>query len=46
VSGRVILITPAQGFFNTIYPGTIARGVYFVQVDTDAGRKVTKVFVK
>ena len=46
VSGRVILSTSVQGFFHTIYPGNIARGVYFVEVDTDAGRKVTKVFVK
>ncbi|HWK04220.1 MAG TPA: S8 family peptidase [Puia sp.] len=46
VSGKIILSTEAHGFFNTLYPGNIARGVYFVQVDTDAGRKVIKVFVK
>jgi len=45
-SGRVILNTEAHGLLNIISPGGVARGVYFVRVDTDAGRKVIKVFVK
>jgi hypothetical protein len=46
VSGRIILSMSAHGFLNTLSPGGVARGVYFVRVDTDAGRKVVKVFVK
>jgi hypothetical protein len=45
-SGRIILSTVAHGLYNTLSPGNLAKGVYFVQVDTDAGRKVVKVFVK
>jgi hypothetical protein len=45
-SGRIILSTEAHGLFNTLPAGGVSRGVYFVQVDTDAGRKVIKVFVK
>jgi hypothetical protein len=45
-SGRILLSTVAHGLYNTLSPGNLAKGVYFVQVDTDAGRKVVKVFVK
>lgn len=46
VSGRVIIRSDAHGNFNTLQPGNLARGIYFVRVDTDAGSKVVKVFVK
>jgi hypothetical protein len=45
-SGRIILSTIAHGLYNTLSPGLLTKGIYFVQVDTDAGRKVVKVFVK
>ncbi|HTI06989.1 MAG TPA: S8 family serine peptidase [Puia sp.] len=46
VSGRVVMSVGAHGLLNTLRPGGIARGVYFVRVETEAGSKVVKVFVK
>lgn len=46
VSGRLIVRMDAHGTFNTLQPGNLARGIYFVRVDTEAGSKVCKVFVK
>jgi Subtilase family/Secretion system C-terminal sorting domain len=46
VSGRTILQMDVHGFLNTVPMDAIAKGIYLVIVDTDAGRQVQKVFVK
>ena len=46
VSGRQVFQTDAHGYFNTLLLPALARGIYFLSVDTDAGRKVERVFVK
>ena len=46
ISGRVILKSVIHGFLNTIPLDRIAKGVYFVQVQTDAGMKVSKILVR
>ncbi|HVU55604.1 MAG TPA: S8 family serine peptidase [Puia sp.] len=45
-SGRILLQMPASGNAPTLTPGPLAKGVYFIIIDTDAGRKVKKLLVK
>ncbi|HEY4205701.1 MAG TPA: T9SS type A sorting domain-containing protein, partial [Puia sp.] len=45
-SGRIILQIPASGNAQTLTPGPLAKGVYFIIIDTEAGRKVKKLLVK
>jgi hypothetical protein len=45
-SGRLLLETHVSGNAHTLTPGPLARGVYFIIIDTDAGRKVKKLLVK
>jgi hypothetical protein len=45
-AGRILLQVPASGNSQTLYPGLLAKGVYFIIIDTDAGRKVKKLLVK
>jgi hypothetical protein len=45
-AGRILLQIPASGNSYTLSPGPLARGVYFIIIDTDAGRKVKKLLVK
>ncbi len=45
-SGRILLQMPATGNSLTLTPGPLAKGVYFVIIDTEAGRKVKKLLVK
>jgi hypothetical protein len=42
----MILQTPASGNAQTLTPGPLAKGVYFIIIDTEAGRKVKKLLVK
>jgi len=44
-SGRVVLRETAHGFLNTVQLPGIARGIYFVRVQTGEGTKVIKVFI-
>ena len=46
VSGRAVFSANVHGFFNILSLSGIAKGIYFVRVDTDGGTKVVKVFVK
>ena len=46
VSGRIVRTLLTHGFLNTLSSGGLARGVYFISVGTDAGRKVQKILVK
>jgi hypothetical protein len=46
VSGRVLLQMDGHGLQNTLPVGHVARGIYFIVVDTEAGRVIQKVFVK
>jgi hypothetical protein len=43
--GRLIQSIGTHGNFNTIYLGGVAKGIYFVSVQTDAGTTVKKVLV-
>jgi hypothetical protein len=43
--GRLIQMIDTHGTLNTIYLGGIAKGIYFVSVQTDAGTTVKKVLV-
>jgi hypothetical protein len=45
VSGRLVQAIDAHGFFNTLFLGYLAKGVYFVNVLTDSGSTVQKVLV-
>ncbi|HVV03448.1 MAG TPA: T9SS type A sorting domain-containing protein, partial [Puia sp.] len=45
-SGRILLQIPASGNARTLTPGALAKGVYFIIIDTEAGRKVKKLLVK
>ena len=45
-SGRILLQIPATGNSLTLVPWPLAKGVYFIIIDTDAGRKVKKLLVK
>jgi hypothetical protein len=45
-SGRILLQAPATGNSLTLTPWPLAKGVYFIIIDTDAGRKVKKLLVK
>jgi hypothetical protein len=44
--GKSVIQHDTHGFLLTIPVTNLARGVYFLVVDTDAGRSVQKVFVK
>lgn len=46
VSGRVIKTVSTHGFLNMLYLGDIAKGIYFVSLQTDAGRRVQKILIK
>ena len=46
VSGRIILRTAANVNNYTLIPGRLARGMYFLILDTEGGRKVEKLLVK
>jgi len=45
-SGRILLQIPASGNTQTLTPHGLANGVYFIIIDTEAGRKVKKLLVK
>lgn len=45
VSGRIIQTVETHGLFNTLYLGSIAKGIYFVNILTDSGSTVRKVLV-
>jgi hypothetical protein len=45
-SGRTAFSANIHGFFNTLPLNGLAKGIYFVRVDTDEGTKLAKVFVK
>ena len=44
--GRIILQVPVSGTSWTLTPAPLAKGVYFIIIDTEAGRKVGKLLVK
>ena len=46
VSGRVILQTDAHGFLVMLPVGALAKGIYFVSVQTDAGLQVQRILVE
>jgi len=46
VSGKLLLRKQTQGLNQTLFVGTISRGIYLLIVDTDAGTTVQKVFIK
>jgi hypothetical protein len=45
-SGRILLRTPVSGNTYTLNPGPLAKGVYFIIIDTQTDRKVQKLLVK
>ncbi|MHA4807769.1 S8 family serine peptidase [Flavitalea flava] len=46
VSGRIVLRENAHGFLNTLYLGSLAKGIYFVRVQTGSGTRVQKIFIR
>jgi hypothetical protein len=46
ISGRIIIRTATRGFLNVIPLGRVAKGIYFVTVQTEAGSQVKKVLVE
>lgn len=46
VSGKILLQKKVQGLQQTLFVGTISRGIYLLSVDTDTGTTVQKVFIK
>jgi hypothetical protein len=45
-TGRTAFSANIHGFFNTLPMSGLAKGIYFVRVDTDEGTKLSTVFVK
>jgi hypothetical protein len=46
VSGRLVRSINTVGFQNQLHVQNLAKGVYFLVVKTDAGKKTTKIIVK
>jgi hypothetical protein len=46
ISGRLIQLLDTSGFQHTLYTGKLAKGVYFVSIKTDAGKKIKKIIVE
>lgn len=46
VSGRLIQLKNSSGFQNRISVGALAKGVYFLIINTDAGKKREKIIVE
>ncbi|GGA86932.1 S8 family serine peptidase [Puia dinghuensis] len=46
VAGKVILEEELKGTLNTLHVGSVATGIYFLQVDTDSGVTLQKILIK
>lgn len=46
VSGKTVLTRELAGTRNTLDPGPVATGIYFIWVETDSGTSVQKILIK